>query len=202
MSGDVRDKMHDKCNFVSNLNQKTLDKGVFSFKNIVFLSVLCWFHLICAFSYRVIFTLKFHENSPITYLPFFSAATAPRNVSATAISVRNIQLTWMEPIFLNGILNEYKVRYKVASDTSYGSSYSAGSRTLFILHGLKPCTDYDFQVSGFLIIWCFVSGLEWYYWWSLSWSLLPTVFSGPPPTPKQLRILFTISTSITFTSIV
>ena len=80
------------------------------------------------------------------------ASTAPINASATVISETNILLTWNHPISFNGILHDYKIRYKLASDSIYGSSVSAGSRPFYIIKNLRPFSDYDFQVSPFVLI--------------------------------------------------
>ena len=80
----------------------------------------------------------------------FTAASAPTNVSAIAISTTRIFLTWSQPSLLNGILHDYKIRLKLASDVTYGSSISAGIQLHYTINGLRPFTVYDIQVSLFL----------------------------------------------------
>jgi len=74
------------------------------------------------------------------------ASTAPINASATVISETSILLTWNHPISLNGILHDYKIRYKLTSNSEYGSSFSAGDRPFYIINNLRSFTEYDFQV--------------------------------------------------------
>ena len=79
------------------------------------------------------------------------ASTAPINTSATVISATSILLTWNHPISFNGILHDYKIRYKLASDSRYDISFSAGGRPFYVVSSLSPFTAYDFQVSSFLV---------------------------------------------------
>ena len=83
------------------------------------------------------------------YFSLVLASTAPRSVSATAISASSIRLTWSQPYAINGILHDYKIRFKLASDSEYGSSFSAGDRPFYIINNLRSFTAYDFQVSCF-----------------------------------------------------
>ena len=69
------------------------------------------------------------------------------NVSATAISSTSIQLTWNEPALLNGILHDYKIRLKLASDVTYGTSVSVGQLMNYTVSSLRPFTDYEVQVK-------------------------------------------------------
>ena len=80
--------------------------------------------------------------------PFlFLAASAPMNVLASAISSTSIRLTWSEPVSLNGILNDYKIRLKLASDVGYGTSVSVGQLMTYTVNSLRPFTDYELQVK-------------------------------------------------------
>ena len=85
------------------------------------------------------------------YFSLVLASTAPINVSATVISATSILLTWNLPMSFNGILHDYQIRYKLASDSRYGSSVSAGDRPFHIINNLRPFADYDFQVRFFFI---------------------------------------------------
>ena len=85
------------------------------------------------------------------YFSLVLASTAPINASATAISATSILLTWNFPLSFNGILHDYQIRYKLASDSIYGSSFSVGGRPFYIIKSLRPLSDYDFQVSSFSI---------------------------------------------------
>ena len=87
----------------------------------------------------------------MVYFSLDLASTAPRSVSATAISATSIRLTWSQPYAINGILHDYKIRYKLASDSRYGNSFSVGRHPFYISNRLKPFADYDFQVSSFSI---------------------------------------------------
>ena len=81
-------------------------------------------------------------------LPFvFTAGSAPTNVSATALSSTSIRLTWSEPVSLNGILHDYKIRLKLASDVTYGTSFSVGQLMNYTVNSLRPFTDYEVQVK-------------------------------------------------------
>ena len=72
--------------------------------------------------------------------------TAALNLSATAVSSTIIQLAWNQPSTLNGILHGYKVRYKLLSDSNYGTPISVGTQLTYNVTGLKPFTDYEMQV--------------------------------------------------------
>ena len=74
-------------------------------------------------------------------------ATAPTNLAASAISATSIRLTWNQPTSLNGILHDYKVRYKMASEANYGASISVDKQLTFTATILKPYTDFEFQVD-------------------------------------------------------
>ena len=81
--------------------------------------------------------------------PFlFPAASSPTNVSATAISSTSIRLTWSEPASLNGILHDYKIRLKLSSDVTYGTSVTVGKLMNYTVNSLTPFTDYEVQVKG------------------------------------------------------
>ena len=77
----------------------------------------------------------------------FTASSAPTNVSATAVSSTSIRLTWNEPASLNGILHDYKIRLKLASDVAYGTSVSVGQQLNYTVNSLRPFTDYELQVK-------------------------------------------------------
>ena len=72
--------------------------------------------------------------------------TVPLSLSATVVSSTIIQLTWNQPSTLNGILHDYKVRYKVSSDSNFGTPISVGAQLIYNVTGLKPFTDYELQV--------------------------------------------------------
>ena len=74
------------------------------------------------------------------------ASTAPLNVSATAISATSIQLTWNQPTSFNGILHDYSIRYKLSSNSSYGTSVTAGIQLSYTVNGLRPFATYELQV--------------------------------------------------------
>ena len=80
------------------------------------------------------------------YFSLFLASTAPLNVSATAISATSIRLTWNEPASFNGILHDYSIRYKLSSNSTYGTAISAGLRLVYTVYGLRPFTSYELQV--------------------------------------------------------
>ena len=73
-------------------------------------------------------------------------ATAPQNVSATAISATNIFVVWTRPASSNGILHDYKIRYKAAANFTYGTSISAGLTLNYTISDLYPFTEYEIQV--------------------------------------------------------
>ena len=91
------------------------------------------------------------QDNVYAYFSLILASTAPINASATVISETSILLTWNHPISLNGILHDYKIRYKLTSNSEYGSSFSAGDRPFYIINNLRSFTEYDFQVSFFSI---------------------------------------------------
>jgi len=86
-------------------------------------------------------------SSSISRKTLEGAATAPLNVSATAITETRIQLTWNHPVSFNGILFDYKIRYKLSSDSNFGISVSAGVQMTFIVKGLRTFADYELQVN-------------------------------------------------------
>ena len=75
------------------------------------------------------------------------ASTAPLNVSATAISATSIRLNWNQPASFNGILHDYKVRYKLSSDAVYVSPFGIGKQLNYIVDNLKPYANYELQVN-------------------------------------------------------
>jgi len=76
------------------------------------------------------------------------ASTTPNNVSAVALSLTRIILTWTEPLSFNGVLHEYYIRYKLASDVIYGHNISAGRNLFIIISSLRPYATYDFVVAA------------------------------------------------------
>ena len=72
--------------------------------------------------------------------------TAPFNLTANATSASSIQLAWNQPILLNGALHDYKIRYKLPSDSVFRSLISAGMQLTYDVSGLTPYTDYELQV--------------------------------------------------------
>ena len=74
------------------------------------------------------------------------APTVPLSLSATAVSSTSIQFIWNQPSTLNGIIHDYKVKYKVSSDSNFGSPISVGKQLTYNAIGLKPFTDYELQV--------------------------------------------------------
>ena len=72
--------------------------------------------------------------------------TAPLSLSATAVSAISIQLTWNQPSSLNGVLHDYRIRYKLSSDSSFGTPISADTQLTYNAVGLEPFTDYELQV--------------------------------------------------------
>ena len=70
-------------------------------------------------------------------------------MSSNAISATSIRLTWSEPASLNGILHDYKIRLKLASDVTYGTSVSVGQQLNYTINSLRPFTDYELQVKRF-----------------------------------------------------
>ena len=87
-------------------------------------------------------------------LYLISVATAPQNVSATAISATSILLKWKQPALFNGILHDYKIRYKLALDSNYSSSIGVGRELNYTIVGLKPYSDYEFKVRLSVILLC------------------------------------------------
>ena len=75
-----------------------------------------------------------------------SVATAPQNVSAIANSATSILLTWRQPASFNGILHDYRIRYKLALDANYGSPISVGRQMNYTIVGLRPYSDYELKV--------------------------------------------------------
>ena len=79
-------------------------------------------------------------------LLIISVGSAPQNVSAIAISAMSILLKWTEPASLNGILHDYRIRYKLAMQTTYNSPISVGRQLNYTIVGLRPYSDYELQV--------------------------------------------------------
>ena len=75
--------------------------------------------------------------------------TVPLSLSATAVSSTSIQFRWNQPYTLNGVLHGYKVRYKLSSDSNFGTPISVGTQLTYSVTGLKPFTDYELQVHQF-----------------------------------------------------
>ena len=75
--------------------------------------------------------------------------TAPLNLTANATSVTSIKLAWNQPVLLNGALHDYKIRYKLSSDSVFSAPISAGMQLTYIVAGLTPFTDYELQVRQF-----------------------------------------------------
>ena len=89
----------------------------------------------------------------------FTAASAPTNVLATAISATTIRLTWSEPVSFNGILHDYKIRLKLVSDDTYGTSVSVGQQMNYTVKSLRLFMDYELQVKRLHYI---LTCLSWY----------------------------------------
>ena len=75
--------------------------------------------------------------------------TAPLNLSANSTSATGIRLAWNQPTLLNGALHDYKIRYKLLSDSHFSTPISAGMQLTYDVAGLTPFTDYEFQVRQF-----------------------------------------------------
>ena len=74
-------------------------------------------------------------------------STPPTNLSATALTINIINISWSEPTSFNGILHDYKIRYKISYDASYVSPISVGRQMNYTVNDLRQFTRYDFQVS-------------------------------------------------------
>ena len=72
--------------------------------------------------------------------------TAPLRLSAIPSSPTSIHLAWIQPTLLNGILNDYRIRYKPSSDSNFSTSISARKQLTYNVVGLIPFTEYEFQV--------------------------------------------------------
>ena len=70
-------------------------------------------------------------------------------LSANPSSATSIQLTWSQPAELNGILHNYRIRYKLSSDLNFGAPISAGKQSAYNVTGLTPFTNYELQVHQF-----------------------------------------------------
>ena len=81
-------------------------------------------------------------------------------MSATAISATSISLTWNEPASLNGILHDYKIRMKLTSDVTYGTSVSVGQQLNYTVNSLRPFMDYELQVKRFNYFLTFLNGCD------------------------------------------
>ncbi|XP_065061673.1 uncharacterized protein LOC135688684, partial [Rhopilema esculentum] len=79
---------------------------------------------------------------------FVVVPDAPWNVSAVALLSTTVQVSWFEPVYLRGILYDYKVRYKIVSASSYLSTISAGTKTKLTISSMQPSKDYQFQVAA------------------------------------------------------
>ena len=75
--------------------------------------------------------------------------TAPLNLTANATSASSIQLAWNQPVLLNGALHDYKIRYKLPSDSVFSAPISVGMQLTYDVVGLSPFTDYELQVRQF-----------------------------------------------------
>ena len=84
-------------------------------------------------------------------LLFISVASAPTNVSATALSATSILLTWNLPTLVDGRLHDYKVRYKLSSNSTYGGTVTAGNQFHFIVNDLDPFAEYELQVNSCVV---------------------------------------------------
>ena len=93
--------------------------------------------------------LRNHINrctSNISLLNPTLVPTAPLSLSASGSSASSIQLSWNQPTALNGILHDYRVRFRLSSDLSFSTPISAGTQLTYNVPSLKPFTDYELQV--------------------------------------------------------
>ena len=84
------------------------------------------------------------------------AASAPTNVSAVILSATVVQLTWEPPTSPHGILHDYRIRYKLASNASYGASINIGKKLTVTVGELMGYSDYEFQVRFLMFQRCFL----------------------------------------------
>ena len=75
--------------------------------------------------------------------------TVPLNLLANATSATTIQLAWDQPTLLNGALHDYKIRYKLLSDSNFDAPISAATQLSYSIAALTPFTDYELQVRQF-----------------------------------------------------
>ncbi|XP_065069850.1 receptor-type tyrosine-protein phosphatase S-like isoform X1 [Rhopilema esculentum] len=73
-------------------------------------------------------------------------SSSPSAVSSAALSSTSIQVSWSQPSSLNGVLHDYKVRYKMTSAADFTTPVSAGSNLTKTISSLKPFKDYQAQV--------------------------------------------------------
>ena len=73
-------------------------------------------------------------------------------MSATAISATSIVLKWRQPALFNGILYDYKIRYKLALDANYSSPISVGRQLNYTIIGLRPYSGYELKVKLLVIL--------------------------------------------------
>jgi len=117
--------------------------------------------------------------------------TAPLNLSANASSATSIQLAWNQPKLLNGALHDYKIRYKLPSDTNFGTPIIAGTQLTYNVIGLKPFTYYELQVQATT-----KGGLTVGPWSS---SVLSKTLEGAATAPRSVLATAISATSIRLT---
>ena len=67
-------------------------------------------------------------------------------MTAIAVSATSILLKWRQPASFNGMLHDYRIRYKLALDANYSSPKSVGRQLNYTIIGLRPYSDYDMKV--------------------------------------------------------
>ncbi len=82
---------------------------------------------------------------------FFAAATAPIDVTATLTTDTRISLEWKQPKSLNGNLDQYLIKYKKSTDSTFLPVVNAGKNSSANFENLDIFTEYHFQVKSFSI---------------------------------------------------
>ena len=92
------------------------------------------------------------HKSAIIYYTLTEPATAPRNVTATAVSSTEIMVTWEEVLAIdeNGIVINYEVQFEPLEFTETLTTSSVNTTDLtVIISSLQEYIEYDISVRAY-----------------------------------------------------
>ncbi|XP_013387953.1 neogenin isoform X2 [Lingula anatina] len=89
------------------------------------------------------------QTLQLTTQPEVHVPTQVRDLTAMALSTRELQITWSPPNKTNGNIREYKIHYYKAMDTHEMAVVVPGSTTSYTLANLRPYTECFFRVVAF-----------------------------------------------------